>query len=237
MSKACPLLTIGPTIPSMYLDERIEDEDDYGISLWEIDASLSINWLSTKPTGSVVYVSFGSCATLSNEQMEEIAWGLKRSNFHFLWVVRDSDKGKIPEGFVEEAENKGLLVNWSPQVKVLANKAVGCFFTHCGWNSTIEALSLGVPMVTMPGQSDQQTNSKLVKDACKLGIRAKVDEHGIVKREETAICIKEVMEGDRGREMKMNSKKWKELAVEATSEGGTSDTNINELVAVLRSTK
>ncbi|KAL3598076.1 hypothetical protein D5086_005994 [Populus alba] len=182
MPKVCPLLTIGPTIPSIYLDKSIDDEDDYGISLCEIDASLSINWLSTKPTASVVYVSFGSCATLSNKQMEEIAWGLKRSNFHFLRVVMDSEKGKIPEGFVEEVENKGLLVNWSPQVKVLANKAVGCFFTHCGWNSTIEAL------VTMPGWSDQQTNSKLVEDAWKVGVRAKVDEHGIVKREEIAIC-------------------------------------------------
>uniref|UniRef100_A0A6N2N3U2 Uncharacterized protein n=1 Tax=Salix viminalis TaxID=40686 RepID=A0A6N2N3U2_SALVM len=87
--------------------------------------------------------------------MEEIAWGLKRSNFHFLWAVGDSDKGKIPEGFVEEAENKA-------------------------------ALSLGVAMVTMAGWSDQQTNSKLVEYAWKVGIRAKVDEHGIVKREE--IC-------------------------------------------------
>ncbi|KAH8502256.1 hypothetical protein H0E87_013809 [Populus deltoides] len=178
MSKVCPLLTIGPTIPSTYLDKSIEDEDDYGISLYEIDTSLSINWLSTKPIASVVYVSFGSCATLSSKQMEEIAWGLKRSNFHLLWVVMGSEKGKIPEGFVEEVENKGLV-----------------------------------------------------------GVRAKVDEHGIVKREEIVICIKEVMEGDRGREMKMNSKKWKELAIEAPSEGGTSDTNINELVAMLRSTK
>jgi pathogen-inducible salicylic acid glucosyltransferase len=80
-------------------------------------------------------------------------------------------------------------------------------------------------------------NYKLVEDAWKVGVRAKVDEHGIVKREEIVICIKEVMEGDRGREMKMNSKKWKELAIEAPSEGGTSDTNINELVAMLRSTK
>ncbi|KAL3598052.1 hypothetical protein D5086_005970 [Populus alba] len=69
MSKVCPLLTIGPTIPSIYLDKSIDDEDDYGISLCEIDASLSINWLSTKPTASVVYVSFGSCATLSNKQI------------------------------------------------------------------------------------------------------------------------------------------------------------------------
>ncbi|KAJ6908758.1 hypothetical protein NC651_018971 [Populus alba x Populus x berolinensis] len=110
MSKVCPLLTIGPTIPSIYLDKSIDDEDDYGISLCEIDASLSINWLSTKPTGSVVYVSFGSCATLNNKQMEEIAWGLKRSNFHFLWVVMDSEKGKIPEGFVEEVLCKTKIV-------------------------------------------------------------------------------------------------------------------------------
>ena len=81
MSKVCPLLTIGPTIPSIYLDKSIEDEDDYGISLCEINASLSINWLRTKPTTSVVYMSFGSCATLSNKQMEEIAWGLKKRNF------------------------------------------------------------------------------------------------------------------------------------------------------------
>jgi pathogen-inducible salicylic acid glucosyltransferase len=65
-------------------------------------------------------------------------------------------------------------------------------------------------MVTMPGWSDQQTNSKIVEDAWKVGVRAKVDEHGIMKREEIAICIKEVMEGDRGKEMKMNSKKWKD---------------------------
>ena len=84
MSKVCPLLTIGPTIPSIYLDKSIDDEDDYDISLCEIDASLSINWLSTKPSASVVYVSFGSCATLSNKQMEEIAVELKEEQFSLL---------------------------------------------------------------------------------------------------------------------------------------------------------
>ncbi|CAK7322787.1 unnamed protein product, partial [Dovyalis caffra] len=230
MSKVCPTLTIGPTLPSMYLDKRIEDEDDHGIDLHEVDASVSIKWLSNNPSASVVYVSFGSIDSLSNKQMEDIAWGLKRSNFHFLWAVRDSEKGKLPKGFVEEKGNMGLLVNWSPQ-------AVGCFFTHCGWNSTIEALRLGVPMVTMPGWSDQPTNSKLVQDAWKVGIRAKVDEDGLVKSEEIASCIKEVMEGVRGREMRKNSKKWKELAIEAVSEGGTSNTNINQLVTILPNTK
>ncbi|EEF32575.1 flavonol 7-O-beta-glucosyltransferase UGT74F1 [Ricinus communis] len=232
MSTLCPLLTIGPTIPSSYSDKRIENEDDYGIDLYEANASIPITWLSTKPTGSVVYVSFGSIANnLSEKQMEEVAWGLKRSNFYFLWVVKNSEEHKLPKGYVEEVAPKGLIVNWSPQVKILTNESIGCFFTHCGWNSTIEALSLGVPMVTLPQWSDQPTNSKFVEDVWRVGIRVKVDaDNGIAKRDQIEYCIKEVMESVRGKEMKENSKKWKELAVEAISEGGTSDKNIDELV-------
>ncbi|KAJ6419521.1 hypothetical protein OIU84_029592 [Salix udensis] len=205
MSKACPLLTIGPTIPSIYLDERIEDEDDYGISLCEIDASLCINWLSTKPTGSVVYVSFGSCAAVSNEQMEEIAWGLKRSNFHFLWVVGDSDKGKIPEGFVEEAENKGLLVNWSPQVKAPND------LNQTSWN-------------------DHASLKDLYPQSKGYGVRVKTNEKGIVTKEEVERCTREVLESERSNVIRGNSGKWRKLAKIAVDEGGSSDNNIEEFV-------
>ncbi|KAF2298755.1 hypothetical protein GH714_026594 [Hevea brasiliensis] len=136
-----------------------------------------------------------------------------------------SEEAKLPKGFAEEVADKGLIVNWSPQVKVLASEAVGCFLTHCGWNSTIEALSLGVPMVTLPRWSDQATNAKFVG---RVGIRAKVDGDGIVKREEIEFCIKEVMEGVKRNEMMKNSEKWRELAIEAVSEGGTSDRNIDK---------
>ncbi|KAK9265578.1 hypothetical protein L1049_007410 [Liquidambar formosana] len=233
MSKVSPLMTIGPTIPSIYLDNRIENDKDYGLNLFTLDPSACTNWLSSKPIGSVIYVSFGSMANLGEQQMEELAWGLKGSNYYFLWVVRASEEAKLPKGFAEEMEDKGLLVNWSPQLEVLASEAVGCFFTHCGWNSTVEALSLGVPMVGMPQWTDQTTNTKFVEDVWRVGIRVKVDDDGIVRREEIEFCIREVMEGERGKEMKNNARKWKELAKEAVDEGGTSDKNIDEFVSKL----
>ena len=112
------------------------------LNLFVLD-SYCTNWLNTKPEGSVIYVSFGSMANLS-KQMEELAFALKGSNFYFLWVVKALEEAKLPEKFVENIGNKGLVVQWSPQLEVLANKAIGCFLTHCGWNSTLEALNLGV---------------------------------------------------------------------------------------------
>ncbi|KAL5781022.1 hypothetical protein ACOSP7_006051 [Xanthoceras sorbifolium] len=235
MSKFFPLiLTIGPTIPSFYLDNREENDKDYGLNLYKLDTSICTNWLNTKPERSVVYVSFGSLTCLSNEQMKEIAWGLKQSNFYFLWAIRASEESKLPEQFVEEIGDEGLLVKWSPQLEVLSNKALGCFFSHGGWNSTIEAMSLEVPMVVMPKWTDQPMNAKFVEDIWKVGIRVRVDEEdGVVKREEIENCIREVMEGERGREIRNNSKKWRDLAIESVNEGGTTDKNIDEFVSEL----
>ncbi|CBI24718.3 unnamed protein product, partial [Vitis vinifera] len=146
---------------------------------------------------------------------------------------KDSEEAKLPKHFIHETSGKGWFVKWSPQLEVLANEAVGCFFTHCGWNSTVEALSLGVPMVGMPQWTDQTTDAKFVEDVWKVGIRVRVDENGIVGRKEVEDCIREVMEGERGKAMKENAKKWRKSAVEAVSEGGTSDKNIDEFVAKL----
>ncbi|XVF65873.1 hypothetical protein PTKIN_Ptkin09bG0286000 [Pterospermum kingtungense] len=233
MSKACPLLTVGPTVPSIYMDKQILDDKNYGLNLFTLDSSTSINWLSSKPPGSVVYVSFGSVTCLSKKQMDEVAWGLKQSNCYFLWVVRATEEAKLPKEFIEETVDKGLIVNWSPQLEVLSNEAVGCFMTHSGWNSTIEALSLGVPMVAMPQWTDQPTNAKFVEDIWKMGVRVKADNDGIVNRGQIESCIRQVMEGERGREMKENTKKWRELAVKAMSKGGSSDKNIDEFVSKL----
>ena len=126
-----------------------------------------------------------------------------------------------------------MLVSWSPQLEVLSSQAVGCFLTHCGWNSTFEALSLGVPMVGMPQWTDQSTNAKYVEDVWKVGVRVRVGENGVVRREEIELCVRKVMEEESGKEIRINAKKWKELAVEAVLQGGTSDVNINEFVSGL----
>ncbi|KAL0402789.1 UNVERIFIED_CONTAM: UDP-glycosyltransferase 74F2 [Sesamum radiatum] len=240
MTKVCPeLLTIGPTVPSLYLDNRVENDHNYDINLFQSDSQLStiINWLNTKPPASIVYIAFGSMDNLPKTQMEEIAWGLKKTNFDFLWTVRASDKEeKIPKDFVQASCDKGLFVHWSPQLEVLSNKAVGCFFSHGGWNSTTEALSLGVPMVVMPQWTDQTTDAKLVQDVWGVGVRVRAEADGIVSREEIEGCIREVMEGEKGKEMKRNGSKWRDLAKEAVSEGGTSDINIDTFLSKLITT-
>ncbi|KAJ9701739.1 hypothetical protein PVL29_006912 [Vitis rotundifolia] len=214
MGSQWPVKTIGPTIPSMYLDKRLEDDKDYGLSPLHLNVDACITWLDARDSGLVVYVSFGSLASLGEEQMEEL------------------EEQKLPSNFIEDTADKGLVVSWCPQLDVLARKAVGCFMTHCGWNSILEALSLGVLMAVMPQWTDQMTNAKFVADVWGVGVRVKApDEKGIVKREEIEDeCIREAMEGERGKEMKRNAERWKELAKEAATEGGSSDKNIEEFV-------
>ncbi|XP_040992313.1 mogroside IE synthase-like [Juglans microcarpa x Juglans regia] len=233
MSKIWPMRTVGPTIPSMFLDKRLEDDKDYGFSIFKPNTDACLKWLNDRPKESVVYVSFGSLAALEAEQMQELAWGLRMSNSYFLWVVRASEEAKLPKNFVEETSEKGFVVHWCPQLEVLEHEAVGCFVTHCGWNSTLEALSFGVPMVAMPQWTDQSTNAKFIMDFWKMGLKAPVDEKGLVRREAAEHCIREIMEGERGKEIKKNAFKWRKLAKEAVDIGGSSDKNIEEFVATL----
>ncbi|KAI4354083.1 hypothetical protein L6164_002983 [Bauhinia variegata] len=221
------LRTIGPTVPSMFLDKRLKDDEDYGCALFKSEEC--VKWLDERRKGSVCYVSFGSYANLSEEQMVEIACGLRDSDCYFLWVVRATERIKLPKDFVHNSE-KGLIVTWCPQLQVLAHEAVGCFVTHSGWNSTLEALSLGVPMVAIPQWADQTTNAKYIMDVLKIGLRALSDEKGIVKGEELKHCIKEIMESEKGKEMTRNALNWKSLAARAVEEGGSSQKNITEFV-------
>ncbi|KAK7339513.1 hypothetical protein VNO77_20184 [Canavalia gladiata] len=222
--------TIGPSIPSNFLDRQTKDGEDYGVA--QFTSEECMKWLDDKPKGFVVYVSFGSMAELSEEQMEELAYGLSDSGCYFLWVVRASEETKLPKDIGKKSE-KGLVVTWCPQLKVLVHEAVGCFVTHCGWNSTLEALSLGVPMVAMPLEADQSTNAKLIVDVWKMGIKAPVDEKHVVSREALKHCIREILESERGKEMKRNAMQWKNLAAGAVSEGGSSHRNITEFVQSL----
>ncbi|KAK6922142.1 UDP-glucuronosyl/UDP-glucosyltransferase [Dillenia turbinata] len=228
-----PATLIGPMVPSAYLDGQIEGDKGYGASLWKPLSEECNLWLATKQPKTVVYVSFGSMVSLSEKQMKEIASGLLESGFHFLWVVRDSERGKLPDGFPDLAKEKGLLVTWCNQLEMLAHQAIGCFVTHCGWNSTLEGLSLGVPMVGVPQWADQMPDAKFIEDVWGVGLRAKEDEKGIVSREELISCLRGVMEGERSQVIKKNGSKYRELAKKAVSAGGNSDKNINEFVGKL----
>ncbi|XP_055810231.1 UDP-glycosyltransferase 74B1-like [Solanum dulcamara] len=231
VSKFWPAKLIGPMVPSSYLDGRIEGDKGYGASLWKPLNEKCLNWLKTKPKQSVIYISFGSMVSLTSKQMEEIAYALISSNMNFLWVVRETEKCKLPKGFIESTKGKGLIVSWCNQLETLANQAIGCFVTHCGWNSTLEGLSIGVPMVAMPQWSDQMTDAKFIDEIWKIGVRPKLDELlGIVRKEELLFCLKEVMKGEKSYEIRRNATKWRDLAKKTVSEGGSSDKTINEFV-------
>lgn len=237
MAKYMPLKAVGPMVPSTYINEHMNGDKHYGVDLWKANGAVCMNWLDKREPQSVVYVSFGSISKVGPEQMEEMAWGLSKSSHCFLLVVRTMEEDKLPIKFVAETKEKGLVVPWCPQPEVLAHKAIGCFVTHGGWNSTLEAISLGVPMVVVPLWTDQPTNAKCVEDIWRVGVRARADENGIVRRDEMERCIKMVMEGEKAIEINGNARKWRELAMKALMEDGPSDKNISDFVAALATKK
>ncbi|KAI4356263.1 hypothetical protein L6164_000296 [Bauhinia variegata] len=118
----------------------------------------------------------------------------------------------MTQNIIKNISGKGLIVTWCPQLQVLADESVCCFVTHCGLNSTFEAMSLGVPMVAVPQWSDQPTNAKYIMDFWKMGLMAPVDENGIVRGEALKHCIKEIMETKKGIEIKRSTLNWKTSA-------------------------
>eukprot|EP00253_Pinus_taeda_P002982 PITA_02982 len=225
-----PIRTVGPLLPSAFFDGQNPRDTDYGTHLCK--AAKCMDWLNTKDPASVVYVSFGSMGVLSKEQIHEIALGLKASGYSFIWVIRPPNNEEcLPESFLYETSKQGLVVPWCYQLEVLSHASVAAFMTHCGWNSTLESLTLGVTILAFPQWTDQATNSKYIAEKWKTGLRLhKRSADGLVGKEEVEKCIKMIMETDVGVELRENALRWKTLSREAMMEGGSSDKNIEEFV-------
>ena len=225
------LMGIGPLIPSAFLDGKDPSDTSFGGDLFRSSKDY-IQWLNSKPKSSVIYVSFGSLFVLSKQQSEEIARGLLDGGRPFLWVIRlEENEEEKTLSCHEELERQGMMVPWCSQVEVLSHPSMGCFVTHSGWNSTLESLTSGVPVVAFPQWSDQATNAKLIEVVWKTGLRAMVNQEGIVEADEIKRCLELVMgSGERGEEMRRNATKWKLLAREAVKEGGSSDKNLKNFM-------
>ncbi|KAG5588627.1 hypothetical protein H5410_049061 [Solanum commersonii] len=218
--KNLTMVGIGPSIPSAFLDGNDPLYKSFGADLrWSSENYM--NWLDTMTKESVIYIAFGSYSEISNQLMEEIGQGLIKCGRPFLWVIREENKG----------EKQGKIVRWCSQVEVLQHPSLGCFLTHCGWNSTLESLSSGMQIVACPLWTDQGCNAKLVQDVWKIGVRLNASEEGVVERDEFKRCIDVVMEdGEKREELKKNVKKWKDLAKEAMKENGSSNVNLKAYV-------
>ncbi|CAN8257917.1 unnamed protein product [Cochlearia groenlandica] len=203
-----------------------------------IDEQECLKWLDSKTPGSVVYMSFGSGTNFTNEQLLEMAFGLENSGQNFIWVVRKNDnQGEkeewLPEGYEERTKERGLIIRgWAPQVLILDNKAVGGFVTHCGWNSAIEGISAGLPMVTWPMGAEQFYNEKLLTKVLKTGVNVGATElvkkGKCISREEVEKAVREVIVGEEAKERRVRANKLGEMAKAAVEEGGSSYKDLNK---------
>lgn len=196
-----------------------------------------IAWLNNQAPKSVLYVSFGSVATMSKAEFLELSWGLLESMVPFLWVIRpklipgSEANDSLPEGYLEMIGERGYIVKWAPQLEVLSHPAVGGFWTHNGWNSTLESISEGVPMLCQPIFADQNMNARYVSDGWMIGL--KLEKGG--KREEIARSIRKLMLEEQGRDMRSRITIWKEKATLCVKEGGSSYISLERLTSHLLS--
>jgi hypothetical protein len=227
-----PVYTVGP-LPLTVRNNVPADSPVAAIAsnLWkEEDAPL--RWLHGRAPRSVVYVNFGSITVMSNEQLAEFAWGLANTGYAFLWNVRPDlvkgggGGGGLPSEFAAATEGRSMLSTWCPQAAVLEHEAVGVFLTHSGWNSTLESICGGVPMVCWPFFAEQQTNCRYKRTEWGIGMEIGSD----VRRGEVEALIREAMEGEKGREMRRRVTELKESAVAAARPDGRSMRNVDRLI-------
>ncbi|KAI7750511.1 hypothetical protein M8C21_012359 [Ambrosia artemisiifolia] len=223
-----PVYTVGP-VYRRYEPESVVLKDEV------------IKWLDEQPDRSVIYVSFGSGGTISAEQIKELAWGLELSRKRFVWVVRpptghvsdgsffkygqlDTTCDYLPEGFLTRTKKVGFVVSsWAPQVEILNHVSVAGFLTHCGWNSTLESVTSGVPMIAWPLYAEQNMNATLLTEELKVAMRpASLPTKKVVRRDEVARMVIDLMDGEEGKSMKMNVNGLKEGAKKAISTNGSS---------------
>jgi len=203
-----------------------------------------LNWLDKQASNSVIFVSFGTTISFSQQQINEIATGLENSEQKFVWVVRDADKGdgfsddiirvELPEGFEDRVKDQGFVLReWAPQLDILAHPSIGGFMSHCGWNSCIESMSMGVPIAAWPMHSDQPNNTVLVINILKIGVSVK----DWCRRDEVVVsavvekAVRTLMGTKEGEEMRKRAVALGQQVKKSVSDGGVTQTEFRSFIA------
>lgn len=227
-----PVFPAGPLLPD--ISSPVSSEEEWGC----------IKWLEAHAVASVVYVSFGSQIFMSEEQIHEVALGLEASGQPFLWALRCPDEKQLgvllPQGFQQRIGKRGLVVGeWVPQRQILSHASIGGFLSHCGWGSLIEAMSSGVPLVTLPMHLDQCLNSRLVVRELEIGLEVTKRSDGSLNRDEICKTVRELMVEGGGREVRRKAREmgnvFNNQILSSRGEGGitSQEVYINDVIGHL----
>ncbi|XP_061347194.1 UDP-glycosyltransferase 71K2-like [Gastrolobium bilobum] len=233
---AIDALSDGQTPPIYAVGPLLDLKGQLNPNLDQAQHDRVLKWLDEQPPSSVVFLCFGSRGSFIPSQTREIALGLQCSGVRFLWAMRsppgsDNAESALPEGFLEWMEGKGMLCEWAPQVEVLAHRAIGGFVSHCGWNSILESLWFGVPILTWPIYAEQQLNAYKVVREFGLAVELSLDYRtgsDLVMAVEIEKGLKHLMERDNVVHKKVQE--MKEMARKAVLSGGSSFISVQELI-------
>ncbi|XP_057846000.1 UDP-glycosyltransferase 85A5-like [Cryptomeria japonica] len=239
-AKEDQVYSIGPLIPSQFLDaqsERTMGTMSTGFWTEEVEC---LSWLDKQLAKSVIYVAFGSVAILNQTQLEEFALGLEATQRPFLWVLRcdllNGEPAVLPSGFMERTKHLGCFVSWSPQLRVLSHPSVACFVTHCGWNSTLESITMGVPMICWPYFADQFIDSSFILEEWRVGLTLNANMKGIIEKREVQEIVERLLDSKEGAEISEKMSTLKNMVRTAVREGGSSNINFRKFVNAMKNT-
>ncbi|KAI3471698.1 hypothetical protein Pfo_028348 [Paulownia fortunei] len=203
-----------------------------------------LEWLDKQGPNSVIFVSFGTTSSLSNEQIAELALGMERSEQKFIWVLRDADKGDVfegdvrraplPERYEERVEGRGLIVrDWAPQLEILGHPSTGGFISHCGWNSCIESISMGVPIAAWPMHSDQPRNAVLMTKVLKIGVEMKdwAIRDDVISSDTVEKAVRRLMASREGDEMRKRAAELGDAVKQSVMKGGATRKEMDSFIA------
>ncbi|KAL5546352.1 hypothetical protein UlMin_006039 [Ulmus minor] len=234
MTKEKKNWAIGPFNPVTLLEKKASNGRHF-----------SLEWLDQQEPNSVIYVSFGTTTAFTDEQIKEMALGLEQSKQKFIWVVRDADKGdvfdgkevrkvELPKGFEESVKSRGIVVrDWAPQLEILAHSSTGGFLSHCGWNSCMESITMGVPIGAWPMHSDQPRNTVLMTKLLKVGIVVREWErrNEIATADVVADGVKKLMASEEGEEKRKRAAELGGAVRKSIEDGGVSRLEFDSFVA------
>nr|XP_043622816.1 UDP-glycosyltransferase 83A1-like [Erigeron canadensis] len=217
------MLPVGPLLATNRLTKQAGH-------YWNEDSSC-LTWLDHQPVCSVIYVAFGSFTIFNQAQFDELAFGLELTNKPFLWVIRPGVNGNTdyvyPSGYMEKIGTRGKIVSWAPQQEVLTHPSVACFISHCGWNSTMEGVSNGVPFLCWPYFADQFLNTTYVCDIWKTGLPLNKDDVGIVTREEIKSKLEKLLSNNIAKQSALN---MQVKAMGSLQAGNSSNKNLSNFI-------